>query len=230
MREIYKYNEQGYYIGSDKQNIDDLETKKANKEVYPSLHMATNIVPPQYNPELELLKYDNWTWSIEDIELQGKYYKKSNTDEFDKILKKDLSLYTEVQPFNKYDDGTTQVFNENKNEWEYSNKGAELLEFEAKEKERIAQEEEERIKEQRLKNIKDEIANTLIEFKWWKWKIRKKDLGYYSAANVYSDKTNITPIHIKDFNYRVIEMYYEDFVSLWRLVEEKRTEIIDKYE
>ena len=223
MREIYKYNEQGYYIGADKQDFDELETKKANKEVYPSLYMATDIVPPQYNSELQLLKYDNWTWSIEEIEFQGKYYKKSNADEFHKILKKDLSLYTENEPWTKYNDGTTQVYNESTNKWEYNNKGAELLEAEKKL-------EEKQKRQKRLRNIKNEIANTVIDYNGWKWKMRKKDIGYITWYEVYADKENVTPITIQDSEYRLIPILYEDFVNLWKLIWEKRQQIISKYE
>lgn len=223
MRYIYKYNKQGYYIGTDKHNIDELETQKENKKVYPSLYMATDIVPPQYNPELQLLKYDNWAWSIEEIELQGKYYKKSNADECDKILKKYLSLYTDVEPLDQYDDWTTQYFDEEKQKWQYNNKGAELLEVQQKL-------EEKQKRQKRLRDIKNEIASTIIEFKGGKWKMRKKDIWYYTWYEVYADKENVTPITIQDSEYRLIPMLYEDFVNLWKLIWEKRQQIISKYE
>jgi len=81
----------------------------------------------------------------------------------------------------------------------------------------------------KLENLKKEISETIIEFKWWKFKIRKKDIWEIWAYFEYADKTSLDPVHIFDSEYNIIPMTYNDFIQFWQLVWAKKMEIRTKH-
>lgn len=64
--------------------------------------------------------------------VEGIFYKKIDASEFSFIIKDKVNEYTQILPLPKYEDGTTQVFNENLQGWEYIFKGEQLLAYEKK--------------------------------------------------------------------------------------------------
>lgn len=124
IREVYAYDEQGYFVKTVKQNIDQINNK------YPSLKSATDKPLPNYNPVLEIPKFSNDEWLLEDLQQVGTFYAKADGQKVLEILKKDADLYTQIEPLKKYDDGTRQQFNDLDNSWSYTEKGVDLLEEE----------------------------------------------------------------------------------------------------
>jgi hypothetical protein len=87
----------------------------------------------------------------------------------------------------------------------------------------------EKWKEQNLCKIKQEISETIIEFKGWRFKMRKKDIWEIGAYFEYADKTNWLPVSVFDSNYKIIPMTHSDFIEFWKLVWVKKLEITNKY-
>jgi hypothetical protein len=83
--------------------------------------------------------------------------------------------------------------------------------------------------EQRQENIRKDIAEAIIDFKWWKFKIRKKDIGVLAWQFLLCDKTQTDPITVQDSEYNSIDLTVQEFWQLARLVELKREEIANKY-
>lgn len=83
-----------------------------------------NYVESSFSPNNGLWKY-NGNDFVEILE--GVFYQKTDANEFSTIEKDKASEYTEIPPLPKYTDGTTQVFNDVLNTWEYTFKGPELL-------------------------------------------------------------------------------------------------------
>lgn len=125
MRLIYAYdrNEQ-YFTKIIEQNLDELTGQ------YPPVVFGTTHPTPTYNAVLEIPKFVNDAWILEDLKESGVFYLKADAVEFSEIAKKDADLYTTIEPLQKYDDGTTQAFNDATQAWEYTFKGADLLEAE----------------------------------------------------------------------------------------------------
>lgn len=124
MRLIYAYDADKYFTKTVEQNIDELTGQ------YPSIVFGTAQPTPTYNANLEIPKFVNDAWILEDLKQTGVFYLKADATEFAEIAKKDADLYTEIEPLQKYDDGTTQAFNDVTQQWEYTFKGADLLEAE----------------------------------------------------------------------------------------------------
>ena len=128
MRIVYAYNEQGYFIKKVWQKIDEMTQE------YPNLRLATVKEIPNYNPALERPKFTNNAWVLEGLKEKGTFYLKSDATKTTEVLNKNINLYTHIEPLPKYTDGTTQVFNDIQQNWEYTFKGKELLEVERLEK------------------------------------------------------------------------------------------------
>jgi len=124
MRIVYAFDVNNYFTKEVKQNLDELTGS------YPNLINATTTATPNYDANLEIPKFVNNAWILEDLKESGIFYLKTDATEFAEIVKKDASLYTEIEPLQKYDDGTTQTFNDVTQSWEYTFKGSELLEVE----------------------------------------------------------------------------------------------------
>jgi hypothetical protein len=125
------YDINGFYIGTgEAQNSPKHE--EIGKEWYMLPANATFIAVPNFNAELEIPKFDTDTeaWSVVDVEIQGIFYLKTDATELAEIAKKDADLYTQIEPLQKYDDGTAQAFNDATQTWEYTFKGGDLLEAE----------------------------------------------------------------------------------------------------
>jgi hypothetical protein len=89
---------------------------------------------------------------------------------------------------------------------------------------------EKELKEQeRQANIRKDIAEAFIEFKWGKFKIRKKDIGILAWHFLLCDKTQTDPITVQDSEYNSIDLTVQEFWHLARLIELKREEIANKY-
>lgn len=121
MRIVYAYNSEGYFVKTVEQNLDEL-TKQ-----YPPVVFGTITPVPNYNANLEIPKFVNDAWELEDLKEVGTFYLKTDATEVVEIAKKEANLYTELKPLKKYNDGTTQVFNNISNVWEYTFKGVDRL-------------------------------------------------------------------------------------------------------
>tara|TARA_R110002020_G_scaffold444120_2_gene655476 strand:- start:2813 stop:3766 length:954 start_codon:yes stop_codon:yes gene_type:complete len=124
MRTVYTYNSQGYFLKTVQQNLDELSCK------YPTLINATTTTIHDYISALEIPKFINDAWTLEDLKESGVFYLKTDATEFAEIVKKDVDLYTQIEPLQKYNDSTTQAFNDAAETWEYTFKGSDLLEAE----------------------------------------------------------------------------------------------------
>ncbi len=124
MRLIYAYNADNYFTKIIEQNLDELTGE------YPAVVFGTTTPRPAYDFNLEIPKFVNDAWVLEDLKETGVFYLKTDATEFAEIVKKDANIYTEIEPLQKYDDGTTQAFNDVTQTWEYTFKGADLLEAE----------------------------------------------------------------------------------------------------
>jgi len=120
-RQVYSFDRDGYFRAIVNQNADEITG------VYPQLFFATDIAPPAYNKELELLRFLKGAWILEDLKERGVFYLKADAAEALEIVKKDISLYTKIEPLQKYDDGTAQAFSDVLLVWEYVIKGLELM-------------------------------------------------------------------------------------------------------
>jgi len=86
--------------------------------------------------------------------------------------------------------------------------------------------EAELIEEQRQANIRQDIADTIIEFKGWKFKIRKKDFAPIIAQFMDVKENSIEPINVLDYYYTPIDFSYQDFLDFKALVSDTQTAII----
>lgn len=73
---------------------------------------------------------DKEAWILEDKVLKGVFYEKQGGKMATEIFVRDSARFTEIPPLAFYDDGTTQIFNEDLQEFEYNNRGGVLLEKE----------------------------------------------------------------------------------------------------
>lgn len=124
MRLIYAYDSKQYFKKTIEQNLDELTGE------YPAVVFGTTQKIPDYNANLEIPKFVDDSWVLEDLKETGVFYLKTDATEFTEIVKKNADLYTQIEPLQKYDDGTTQAFNDATQAWEYTFKGADLLEVE----------------------------------------------------------------------------------------------------
>jgi len=124
MRIIYAYDSNNFFTKKVEQNLDDLTGE------YPAVVFGTTKKIPDYNTNLEIPKFVNNAWILEDLKESGVFYLKTDATQFAEIAKKDADLYTEVNPLQKYNDGTTQAFIDATQQWEYTFKGDDLLEVE----------------------------------------------------------------------------------------------------
>ena len=124
MRLIYAYDANKLFTKKVEQNLDELTGK------YPLVVFGTTQKIPDYDANLEIPKFIDDAWILEDLKETGVFYLKTNATEFAEIPKKDANLYTTIEPLQKYDDGTTQAFDDATQAWEYLVKGDDLLEAE----------------------------------------------------------------------------------------------------
>lgn len=124
MRIIYAYNNNNYFTKIVEQNLDELTGQ------YPPVVFGTTQPTPGYDLNLEIPKFVNDAWVLENLKESGTFYLKTDATEFSEIVKKDADLYTQIATLQKYDDGTTQAFDDATQSWEYTFKGADLLEAE----------------------------------------------------------------------------------------------------
>jgi hypothetical protein len=124
MRTVYAYDDDKYFTKIIEQNLDELTGE------YPSVVFGTTQKIPNYDLNLEIPKFVNDAWILEDLKQSGVFYLKTDATDFAEIVKKDADLYTTIEPSKKYDDGTTQAFDDATQSWEYTFKGADLLEVE----------------------------------------------------------------------------------------------------
>jgi len=97
---------------------------------YFTIANSTDILPDILPNINQYLSFENENWVLYDNELSGVYYKKSNGEITNTLLERDADLYTAIKPLATFNDGTTQRFNEELQNWEYIEKGNELLAFE----------------------------------------------------------------------------------------------------
>ncbi len=127
----YNYDKNGFFI-----SIGEAKNSPKHEDIGQEWYMlpanATFIAVPEFNAELEIPKFDTDTeaWSVVDVEIQGVFYLKADATEFAEIAKKDADLHTQIEPLQKYDDGTTQAFNDATQIWEYTFQGKDLIEAE----------------------------------------------------------------------------------------------------
>ena len=84
----------------------------------------------------DIKKFDLGLWKYNGTDFDelesGSFYLKTDGTFADLIEKDKSNEYTNIIPLQKFEDGTTQVFNEALNAWEYTFKGSELIELEKK--------------------------------------------------------------------------------------------------
>lgn len=124
MRTVYAYDNNKFFTKIVEQNIDERTGE------YPAVVFGTTTPIPSYDSNLEVPKFVNNAWLLEDLKETGVFFLKIDATEFAEIVKKDANLYTTIEPLKKYNDGTTQAFNDATQQWEYTFKGADLLEAE----------------------------------------------------------------------------------------------------
>lgn len=124
MRIVYAYNNDKFFTKKVEQNVNEITGE------YPSVVFGTTQKIPDYDVNLEIPKFVNDAWTLEDLKETGTFYLKSDATEFVAIAKKDTDLYTNIEPLKKYDDGTKQAFNDAAQGWEYTFKGDALLKVE----------------------------------------------------------------------------------------------------
>ena len=78
----------------------------------------------------------------------------------------------------------------------------------------------------RQTNIRNDIANTLIDFKWGKFKIRKKDFAPIIAQFMDIKEYDTTPVNVFDYYYTPIPFTYQDFLDFKSLVSATQTAIL----
>lgn len=88
-----------------------------------------DYIESDFSPLNGLWKY-NGNDFVEIIE--SIFYKKTDAGEENTIEVAHKNEYTQIPPLKKYNDGTTQAFNDDLEAWEYTFKGEELLAYEAK--------------------------------------------------------------------------------------------------
>lgn len=80
--------------------------------------------------------------------------------------------------------------------------------------------------QERQAKIRQEIADTIIEFKGWKFKIRKKDFAPIIAQFMDVKENSIEPINVLDYYYTPIPFTYQDFLDFKTLVSDTQTQIL----
>jgi hypothetical protein len=125
----YNYDKNGFFI-----SIGEAKNSPKHEEIgqewYMSPANSTFTALPNFNAELEIPKFYNNQWVVADLQESGVFYLKTDATEFTEIAKKDVNLYTQIEPLQKYDDGTTQAFNDATQIWEYTFQGKDLIEAE----------------------------------------------------------------------------------------------------
>jgi len=87
------------------------------------------------------------------------------------------------------------------------------------------------LEEQRQANIRQDIADTIIEFTtiWGvtgKFKIRKKDFAPVLAQFMDVKENSVEPINVLDYYYTPIPFVYQDFLDFKALISDTQTQIL----
>ena len=80
--------------------------------------------------------------------------------------------------------------------------------------------------EARQANIRNDIANTLVDFNWGKFKIRKKDFAPIIAQFMDIKEYDVDPVNVLDYYYTPIPFTYQDFLDFKTLVSTTQTAIL----
>lgn len=131
-RTLYIFDNSKKFVRKTTQGYDPQATKREGKTTFANMPNATKIAPPPFDYNLEKAIFKNGKWDIEDVKIKGVFYLKTDASKYAEIAIKEKNLYTEIVPLQKYDDGTTQSFNNGK--WNYIDKGEKLQLVELKEK------------------------------------------------------------------------------------------------
>lgn len=131
-RKLYQFDNSKKFVGTITQGYDPQATKREGKTTFANMPNATKIAPPVFDNNLEEAIFENDKWIIKDIEVEGNFYLKTDASKRKKITIKQKNLYTKINPLQKYEDGTTQSFENGK--WDYVDKGEKLQLVELKEK------------------------------------------------------------------------------------------------
>jgi len=103
--------------------------------IFQSTALLPKVEPKSsQNLILENKGTENEAWVIEEIILAGNFYEKKGGKMETEIFQRDIEKYTQIKPFEDFDDGSIQNFNETLQNWEYLKKGEKVLELELKEK------------------------------------------------------------------------------------------------
>ncbi len=80
--------------------------------------------------------------------------------------------------------------------------------------------------QERQANIRQDISDTIIDFKGWKFKIRKKDFAPIIAQFMDVKENSIEPINVLDYYYTPIAFTYQDFLDFKALISDTQTQIL----
>lgn len=131
IKTYYNYNKNGFFIGTGEAK-NSPKHEEIGQEWYMLPANATFTKVPDFDRVLEIPKFhaQTNTWVVKDLQKSGNFFLKADAAEFAEIAKKDTDLYTSIEPLKKYDDGTTQAFDDATQSWQYTFKGDDLLEAE----------------------------------------------------------------------------------------------------
>lgn len=91
---------------------------------------AYTLIMPLPDAPLDEQVFSQEAGAWQALYMQSEYYLRENGTLHNKIKKDEAARYTTIEPLQKYDDGTTQAFNDTNQTWEYVFKGDDLLEAE----------------------------------------------------------------------------------------------------
>ena len=125
--QIYLYDSNFIYIGSEQADLDPMESQIQGQNVYMLPGNSTFVAPVSYDPTLQYLQFDpvNQTWIIKDSQINGNYYLKTDGSLHTTINIKDEALYTQT-PIT-LTTGDVVHFDSTTSTWIYDTEGAATL-------------------------------------------------------------------------------------------------------
>jgi len=121
------------YCGSTFVHIDTYSLRRDVFGDYNARNNSTDIKPIYDNGKQDaFFNEELQKWTVKDKEISGSFYEKKNGKIETEIFLCDIEKYTQIKPFQDFDDGSIQNFNEALQVWEYTKKGNIVLEYEMK--------------------------------------------------------------------------------------------------
>ncbi len=126
---IYAYDLDKVFINETVEKISPLDGSRIVPQFYTEIKPVFNN-----NTHFAIFDEGSQSWNYKEFSPIGVLYNKQTMDKIEVKSQLDLrystDLYTDIIPLQEYDDGSIQAFNEELQTWEYTEKGATLLEKE----------------------------------------------------------------------------------------------------